>query len=551
MEEVEFPVVVVGAGPVGLSLALGLARHGVRSVVLEKETALQPHSRAVGVLPRTLEIFRAWGVLEQFLAAGELLTRVSIYRARRTAPVAVIDLGILSRHTATPGGLILSQYGTEVILLESVREAGCTDVRFGHTVTGFRQDASGVTVQVAPASGEAYAIRGAYLVGCDGAHSTVREQLGWELQGKTYPARILLADVRLTDSRDRLPWPRMAPFRSSTLGALRYQSQHWRIMYPLPSNETEEVFTREPVLREMVECLFGPGPFETQWVSVFRIHCRTSPHFRQERVMLAGDAAHINSPAGGQGMNSGIEDANNLAWKLARALEGGSDALLASYEQERRAAVLTHVDRYTDFLTRAVLLAHPWVRVLFLLVARGAISLPFVLERVALRAGMLDTHYGSSVIIQGKGRWLGRRAPDGDLLAPDGAKVRLLDLAARDAALLLFEDGRLPHWNREEVQRCAEHIPRLQVVPILHPDAPLTSGFRDPDGSVWRAWGQERSDPPASRVPGGGATAALVRPDGFVGWMDRNPSLAALRAGLAIALGVREVGVDDTQLVPH
>jgi hypothetical protein len=217
----------------------------------------------------------------------------------------------------------------------------------------------------------------------------------------------------------------------------------------------------------------------------------------------------------------------------------GSDALLASYEQERRAAVLTSVDRYTDFLTRAVLLAQPWVRALFLLVARGAISLPFVLERVALRAGMLDTHYRSSVVIQGKGRWLGRRAPDGDLLAPGGAKVRLLDLAARDAALLLFDDGRLPHWNREEVQRCVEQIPRLRVVRILPPHAPATSGFRDPDGSVWRAWGATRD------------TAALVRPDGFVGWMYQNPSLAALRAGLALALGVREGNVNDSRLAPH
>jgi hypothetical protein len=123
--------------------------------------------------------------------------------------------------------------------------------------------------------------------------------------------------------------------------------------------------------------------------------------------------------------------------------------------------------------------------------------------------------------------------------------VRLLDLAARDAALLLFDDGRLPHWNQEEVQRCVEHIPHLQVVPILHPHAPVISGFRDPDGSVWRAWGQERSD------ARGRDTAALVRPDGFVGWMYQNPSLAALRAGLALALGVREGNVNDSRLAPH
>jgi 2-polyprenyl-6-methoxyphenol hydroxylase-like FAD-dependent oxidoreductase len=527
MEEIEVPVIVVGAGPVGLSLALGLARHGVRSVVLEKEPAHLPYSRALGVLPRTLEIFRAWGVLDEFLASGELRTVIPIYRAGKTAPEAVIDLGILSRHTATPGVLILPQDGTEAILLRCVREAGRTDVRFAHAATGFREDPSGVNVQVAPAGGEAYGIRGAYLVGCDGAHSTVRAQLGWRLEGRTYPARILLADVRLADSRDLLPWPRVASFRKSGLGALRYQDQHWRIIHPIHPKEAAEGVTSEPVLGAMVERLFGPGPFETRWVSVFQIHCRTSQRFRQGRVMLAGDAAHINSPAGGQGMNSGIEDAHNLAWKLARTLEGGSDELLTSYEQERRGAVLTNVDRYTDFLTRAFLLAHPWMRALFLLLARSAISLPFVRERVALRAGMLDTRYCHSVVIRGRGRWLGRRAPDGDLLTPDGAKLRLLDLSARDAALLLFDDGRLPHWDRQAVQSHLEHVPHLRVIPILQPDSPA-AGWRDPDGSVWRAWGAT------------GATAALVRPDGFVGWMDRRPSLAELQTGVAVALGVMD-----------
>ena len=204
---------------------------------------------------------------------------------------------------------------------------------------------------------------GQYLVGCDGAHSTVRTSLGWELQGKTYPSRVLLADIRIRDERDQLPWPRFAPVREHVLAALRYQAEHWRIISTLKENETEQTALESSAIDQRVNQLFGAGSHEHLWSSVFQIHCRTSPHFRRERVLLAGDAGHINSPAGGQGMNSGIHDAHNLAWKLARVLAGAeAETLLASYEVERREAVIKNVGRYTDFLTRFGLLAPGFVQ---------------------------------------------------------------------------------------------------------------------------------------------------------------------------------------------
>src|SRR5205823_1435404 len=134
-----------GAGPVGLSLALALARHGVRSVVLEKEPTLRPYSRALGILPRTLEIFRSWEVLDRFLSEGEFKTVLPVYRAGKSTPEAVVlDFSRLSRRTATPGLLILPQNRTEGLLLAGARETGMVDVRFGHAVKGFREEASGV-----------------------------------------------------------------------------------------------------------------------------------------------------------------------------------------------------------------------------------------------------------------------------------------------------------------------------------------------------------------------------------------------------------------------
>jgi 2-polyprenyl-6-methoxyphenol hydroxylase-like FAD-dependent oxidoreductase len=524
--EAGIPVTIAGAGPVGLSLALGLAQHGVRSLVLEQAPALRPFSRALGVLPRTMEIFRDWRVLDDFLAEGTLRTDVSVHVAGRPEPVPVIDLGVLARHTATPGILVLSQMRTEGILLRHVESNEAAEVRFGHRVTGFEQDDSGVTVRV---TGDApYELRCSYLAGCDGAHSTVREQLGWELEGKTYPGRVALVDVLLKGERDLLPWPRVAP-GDRVLAALRFEPEHWRIIAPVPPETTDDAVVSPQAIGGMVQALFGPGPSETLWSSVFRLHCRNSPHFRSGRVVIAGDAAHINSPAGGQGMNSGIQDAHNLAWKLARALRRGADApnLILSYEQERRGAVIRDVEQYTDFLTRSIILARPWLRGAFLGVARAALSVRPVAEQAALRAGMLNTRYSRSALLAGGGTWVGHRAPDGDLLGPDGSRARLLDLAGPEAALILFDDGRLPGWDVPALQAALAHVPELRIAPVFHAGGPAAERYHDADGALWKRWGATPD------------TAALLRPDGFVGWMARRPSLESLRAGVEQALGVR------------
>lgn len=523
-----FPVVVVGAGPVGLSVALGLAHQGVRSVLLEKKEALSTHSKALGILTRTLEIFRAWGVHERFLTEGCFLSRISLWAAGKQEPQAVIDLGSLARLSAVPGLLILPQDRTEALLLEQVTERALTDVRFGHEVAGFHQDETGVVVRIAPDGDEPYELRGSYLVACDGPHSTVREQLGWKLEGRTYPTRMLLVDVRLEGAYEALPWPRVAPQRRGVLAAIRFKPGHWRVLSTIAPDESEEQALGEVALTRRVERLFGPGSFERLWASTFPIHCRTSPHFRQGRVLLAGDAAHINSPAGGQGMNSGIQDAHNLAWKLARCLAGGdTEALLVSYEQERRAAVTENVDRFTDFLTRFVLLPGPPLRTLFLNVARLALASPAVMHRIAIRAGMLDTRYESSTLLSGRGCCVGARAPDGDLMDSKGQRCRLLDLAGRRAALLLFDDRRLPGWNRSEIEALVADVPDLAVVRIVpaaaapEPD----DGLRDATGQLWKAWDAT------------GGMAALIRPDGHVGWQAQRPTVEALRAGVKRALG--------------
>jgi 2-polyprenyl-6-methoxyphenol hydroxylase-like FAD-dependent oxidoreductase len=524
----EAPILIVGGGPVGLSLALGLARHGVRSTLFEAKSEPDPHSRALGILPRTLEIFRTWGIYERFISEGLLRTKVDFWVAGQTKPVAEVDLGIFARLSAVPGILILPQNRTEALLLEEVRAAGLTEALTGHKAVGFEQDTNGVSVEVTNPDGVAQTYRGQYLIGCDGAHSAVRKSLGWELQGKTYPTRVLLADIRIRDQRDQLPWPRLAPARGRVLAAVRYQAEHWRILSTLEENETEQAALERPAIDRRVGQLFGAGSYEHLWSNTFQIHCRTSPHFRYERFLLAGDAAHINSPVGGQGMNSGIQDAHNLAWKLARVLAGADpESLICSYEAERREAVIKNVDRYTDFLTRFGLLAPGIVQKAIGALVRTGPRLGIV-SHFAPKIGMLDTAYRRSPIVSGRGAWVGCRAPDGDLVAPNGGVLRLLDLAGPQPVLLLFDDGRLPGWDVARAEQFFTNIRDLKIVLLLSNDAPKRpDAYCDgsTNGSLWSSW----------KVDGG--TAALVRPDGYVGWMGRRPFSAELELGVRKALG--------------
>ena len=524
----DVPVLIVGGGPVGLSLALALAQQQVRSILFEAKTELDPHSRALGILPRTLEIFRNWGIYDRFVKAGELLSRVDLWVAGKTKPFAAIDLSIFKRISSAGGVLILPQNRTEELLLEAVKSTGLTEVFFGHESTGFEQDADGVTLQVTGPGGVAETHRGRYLIGCDGARSAIRTALGWELEGKTYPTRMLLGDIRLEDDRDQLPWPLFAPLQHGGLVGARYEPHHWRFIATLDPGESDAAAVEPASIERRVHQLFGAGPFQPLWSSVFHIHCRTSRHFRQGRVLLAGDAAHINSPAGGQGMNSGIQDAHNLAWKLARALAGADpEALLASYEAERREVIVKTVDSYTDFLTRTILLGPSFIRklapaALWALPRLGLISM------AAPAAGMLDGVYTRSTILSGRGPWLGKRAPDGELVDPTGKNLRLLDLVGPGPALLLFDDGRLPSWNQGEISQLFTDIHDLRVAALFPSEKSRKEGAYACAGNetLWKKWAI------------GAGSVALLRPDGYVGWMGRRPTPEELDSGVRQALGM-------------
>jgi len=417
----------VGGGPTGLSLALGLARLGVRSVLLERNDATSRRSKAPGIHVRTREVLRQWGVEDRFLAEGELLPRLTMHDARPgRGPLLELDLGVLGDEAERPGLFILEQGRTEKLLLDAVRESGLCEVRFDEEVSGL--EIQGEMVRLRTGEGaDARSLTAAYVVGCDGASSFVRGALGLEFEGLTYSVRPMLADVRVGGRRDELPWPRVRNSREGFAFTVRLGEGLWRIvcLYRTGGSRPEEVTDAE--LDLLVRDLLGEGPYEREWASRFRIHRRSAARFRVGRVLLAGDAAHVHSPAGGLGMNSGIQDAHNLAWKLARALGGGEvDRLLESYEAERRAVVGGSVTRYADFLTRAILDVPPAVRALAFVVLRTLLRLRPLRRRMLRRTAMLDLHYpASSPLLERGVRSAGERLPDVLLRHADGRETRL------------------------------------------------------------------------------------------------------------------------------
>jgi 2-polyprenyl-6-methoxyphenol hydroxylase-like FAD-dependent oxidoreductase len=326
-------VVVVGAGPVGLSAALLLARWGVPSVVCEAKPAHQiVGSRSICTQRDVIDIFGRIGCAEPLLAEGVTWrTGRTFFREHEVLTVEFPEVS-----GALPPWVNISQASVERLLLDRVAAEPRVDLRWDHEVTGLEQDSSGVTVRTAHGL-----VRGDYLIGADGAHSAVRELLGVAFPGESYQDKFLIADIRCD-----LPFPRERRFHfdpswNPGRQVLVHQCPDgvWRIDWQVPPDFDLAVDLASGALRRRIEQITGGRPYETVWQTVYRFHERCADRFRAGRAFLAGDAAHLYAPFGARGLNSGIQDAENLAWKLAFAYRGwAGPALLDSYHRERRAA---------------------------------------------------------------------------------------------------------------------------------------------------------------------------------------------------------------------
>ena len=381
-------VLVVGAGPTGLVLALWLARLGVRVRIVEKAAGIAATSRALAVQARTLELYRQAGLAEEVVEAGRPLTAVNLWvRGRRAGRAAFGDLG--RGLSPFPYMLIYPQDQHEELLARHLRRAGVEVERKAELVGVSERPGGPAVARVRGPDGSESECEAAYLVGCDGAHSRVREALGIDFPGGTYQRMFYVADVCLRgpvangelhaalDEADFLVvFPMKGEGAARLIGTVR------------PESEGRHDLAWEDISRRAVERL-QVAVDRVNWFSTYRVHHRVAERFRRGRAFLAGDAAHIHSPVGGQGMNTGIGDAINLAWKLAAVVHGRAGAsLLDSYEPERIAfarRLVATTDRAFTFVTADGPVAR---RVRFDVVPR---VMPVLMRRTAVRRFMFGT----------------------------------------------------------------------------------------------------------------------------------------------------------------
>ncbi len=333
-------VLIVGAGPTGLALACDLARRGVQPLVVERSPGLFPGSRGKGIQPRTLEVFDDLGVLDEVLRwGGPAPVGMAWKDGERLGEQRMFDEARPTEQEPYAGPWMLPQWRTQEILLARLGELG-GEVRFGSELTGLTQDAESVSAVLAQSDGETATVRARYAVAADGGRSTVRRLIGIKMSGERIDTTpLVVADV-VIDALDRDNWHIFPPSEDGSRGFAAAcplpHSREFQFVAQYPGARSELTADDVRALVADLTHIRAEEVLEVRWASDFTVNAALADRFREGRVFLAGDAAHIHSPAGGQGLNTSVQDAYNLGWKLAAVLrDGAPEALLDTYEEER------------------------------------------------------------------------------------------------------------------------------------------------------------------------------------------------------------------------
>jgi 3-(3-hydroxy-phenyl)propionate hydroxylase len=513
-EMAAYPVVVVGAGPVGLSLAIDLAQRGQPVVLLDDADRIGEGSRAICFSKRSLEFWDRLGVGQRMVDKGVVWQVGKIFHG--ASLLYQFDLLPEQGHKR-PAFINLQQFHAEAYLVDRVEELPDISPRWRNRVVGLEQRNDHVVLSIDTPDG-LYRIGASYVVACDGARSTLRQMVGAEFSGQVFEDQFLIADVKMTAAFPTERWFWFdPPFHAGRSALLHKQPDDvWRIDLQLDRNADPAVEKQPENVRPRIARMLGHDQFDFEWISLYKFQCRRMARFLHGRVIFAGDAAHQVSPFGARGANSGLEDAENLGWKLDRVLRKTSpEALLGSYHVERTQAADENIresTRSTDFmapnspyearLRKAVLSLAKETEFGKRMVNGGRLSVPSI--------------YHTSLSTADGEEWRGGPRPgasmiDAPVTGSAGEAAYLTDAflkSGRCFALLAFANG--------AAVDCPDDVPVISIG---------RGEFSDTAGLV------------AMRYDARPGTAYLLRPDGYVAARFRHPTRSAIEAALVRASG--------------
>ena len=553
------PLVVVGAGPVGLTAAIDAAGRGLPVLLLDDDDTVSVGSRGVCYAKRTLEILDRLGVGQRVVDQGVTWNVGRTFHGERE----VFSFNLLPEPGhQRPGMVNLQQYYLEQYLVERAGELPGVDLRWKHKVVAVTPAGDGATLQVDSAEGP-YTLHADWLVVADGARSPIRRQLGLDVEGQVFQDRFLIADVVMKTpmfadgAAERWFWFDPPFHRHQSVLLHREADNVWRIDFQLGWDADPEEEKKPERVIPRIRAMLGPGrEFELEWVSVYTFQCRRMQQFRHGRILFAGDAAHQVSPFGARGANSGLQDTDNLAWKL-KLVQGGlaPERLLDSYSAERVAAAdenLLNSTRSTDFITpksavskafrNAVLTlagVHPFARAL---VNSGRLSVPAHLTASPLNTP--DSAAFNSPLQPGapvadapvRQRCTAADASEGEAdAAGRWADSWLLRHTGGQFVLLLFvtSPDALDAAALQALQGLASGRIPVRAVLICPPSAPPSAGAVPPGCTLLL----DHQGAAARRFDGQPGTAYLLRPDQHVAARWRGLDAVAVAAALARATG--------------
>jgi 3-(3-hydroxy-phenyl)propionate hydroxylase len=500
---VRHPVVVVGAGPVGLTAAIDLALRGVPVVLLDDADRIGSGSRGICWAKRTLEIFDRLGIGERLVDQGVTWKLGRVFLADEL--VFSFDLLPEEGHKM-PAFINLQQYTVERDLIDRARELDAIDLRWKNRVAGVEPRNNGVRLTIETPDG-AYLLDADWLIAADGARSTVRDVLGLDFTGVSFEDKFLIADVCMAADfpTERRFW--FDPLFHSGQSALmhRQPGNVWRIDLQLGADADIEAEQKPDQVIARLKKMLGERAFELEWVSIYRFNCRRLDHFVHDRVIFVGDSAHQVSPFGARGANSGIQDAENLSWKLAAIVHGEADAaLLDSYDLERGQAAdenIAHSTRSTDFIAPHSAAERRLRDAVLDLAPRAEFARRMVNSGRLSTASVYDSPLSTpdETPFSGSAR-LGAPVPDAPMRTRDGRSGYLLERLSAGFELLTVKNGALPNVpagvkliviGEDLFDECGLFARRFDATPgatyLLRPDQHLCARWRSCDSEKVRA----------------------------------------------------------------